>query len=341
MALRRNTTLRKLDISNNNLSYDGAVDISECLTVHCTLVELNISSCNIICKGAVAIFKSMHSNTSIQVLSVLNNHLSTSAITIREFLKVNKSLLHLDISANNITCEGTKTIIEGLKTNKTLTELHMSSNHIANKGAKAIAIALDFNTVLLKLDISDNKITDEGVTAIGNNLKTNPTLLEFDISMNNITDEGAKVFAEIIQMNKTLQSLVISFNSNNGKFASYTVSDRVYKSFEQPRLSEGEIRIVEAMLVNTSLLSLKVCFCFSYTTFAFNLALVDAMYHNNTLTRLTLSLHDSDLLRMKRNAILDINKKRKELGLNCLHMIAGCPHQRDFTEDIDIHNFLI
>ena len=328
-ALQINATLRRLIISNNNLSYDGAVAIGECLSA---LVELNISSCNTTCEGATIILKAMHANKTLRILNISNNRLSNPTVVfyIGDFLTVNTTLVHLDISANNITYEGTKVIAKGLMVNRTLKELNLSSANIKNEGVKAIEEVAQLNTTVLRLKISDNKITDGGLAAISNYLKIHPTLVELDMSENNITDEGAKVFAEIIQMNKTLQSLSISFDSNNGKYTSYTIDICVYTSIEPLVLSEGEIRIVEAVLVNTSLYSLNIFFCSSGNRLGFNLALIDAMFHNNTLTRLILPLDGSDCCRMERNATPDINKRRKEFGLNCLHIIGAC--NEDFTD---------
>ena len=337
-ALQINTTLRKLNISNNNLSYDGAVAISDCLTVHCSLVELNISSCNITHEGATTILEALHACKNLKTLNVSNNRLSNAVVarSIGDFLRVNTTLVNLDVSANNITFEGTKMIGDGLKVHRILTELNISSANIKDEGVvKVIEEAIRLNSFILKLNISDNEITDRGLAAISNYLKTHPTLVELDISKNNITDEGAKVFAEIIQVNRTLLSLSISFNSHD-RGELYTFNNGVYKGlFDQSMLTKGDIRIVEAVSENTNLQSLNVYFCKTITRCTFNLALIDAMYHNDTLTRLILpSMLRSDFFRMGRNAIIDINKRREKLGLNCLH-VCDSKHFYEYDNLID------
>ena len=177
--------LQRLDLSNNNLSDDGAVTISDGLKNNNTLLELNISHNNITNKG-------------------IKN--------ITESIQVNTTLKKLDLSHNVISDDGTVTISDGLKNNNTLLELNISHNNITNKAIKYITESIQVNTTLKKLNLSHNILSDDGATLISSYLKSNNSLLELNISHNGITDEGTKEIAEAIKINSTLQNIDISRN---------------------------------------------------------------------------------------------------------------------------------
>ena len=234
--------LQKLDLSNNTLSDDGAVTISDGLKYNNTLVELNISHNNITNKGIVNISEAIQVNTTLKKLDISNNILSDDGATaisdglkcnislqelnmswnkitsegakmIGEAIKVNKILKKLDINWNSISDDGAAAISDGLKCNISLQELKMLYNKITSEGAKMIGEAIKVNTTLQKLNIADNSISDDGAAAISDGLKCNISLQELNMSSNKITSEGAKMIGEAIKVNKTLQKLNIYGNS--------------------------------------------------------------------------------------------------------------------------------
>ena len=239
-AMQINKTLRRLNISHNKLSDDGAMAFSECLRTNTTLLEFDMQNINITWKGTNTIAEALKVNNALQKLSISHNNITEyGAIAFSEYLKTNTTLIELDISFNYIACKGVSSIAEAvrgnktllklnishnlilddgaiafsecLKTNTTLIELNISYNGITCKGASAIAEVLKVNSALQKLNIS-NKISDYGAIAFSECLKTNSTLIELDLSRNNITCKGASSFAEAIRENKTLLKLNISRN---------------------------------------------------------------------------------------------------------------------------------
>ena len=106
-------------------------------------------------------------------------------------LKINTTLIKLNLNNNNICHIGAQSIGEALMTNNALQILYLSYNNITDTGVESIAEALMTNNVLKSLFLENNNITDTGVESIINALKTNNVLnylsLE-DTTNNNLSD---------------------------------------------------------------------------------------------------------------------------------------------------------
>ena len=174
----------KLNISKNNISSDGVVTISECLTNNKSLQELNLSHNIIAADGA---------------------NMIAGAIT------MNKTLEEIDISHNNVSGDGIIAISNCIIKNTTLKVLNISHNAIDKERATALAEAISINKTLARIDISHCGIPDEGTLAIGEAVKNNNGLKCLNMSYNEIKIDGAKMVAKAIQVNKTLLKLDISY----------------------------------------------------------------------------------------------------------------------------------
>ena len=190
------STVRVLDISFNNMSYHGALAISRCLKYFTCLEEL---SCINSPQGAIAIASALSDSSSKDI------HLTKTPF----------NLLKLDISYNNIGCEGCKAISGALIHCIHLEELNISGNHIGEDGACVLASDFcHYAQCLLKFDISCNSIRSDGANAIADALKHCTHLEELNISGNFIGDDGACVLARsFCHYAQCLLRLNISYNS--------------------------------------------------------------------------------------------------------------------------------
>ena len=99
-----------------------------------------------------------------------------TAQALTTMLQVNKTLTHLDLSANwKFSDLGAFCVCQGLKHNTTLVYLNLRYTGITDKGAEYIAQAIESNCYLQNLDISYNQISDRGFACIAMS-KTNTTL---------------------------------------------------------------------------------------------------------------------------------------------------------------------
>ena len=236
-ALHGNKSLQKLDISNNNISDDGAIAIGKILNNYkdssvvnedsiqnSTLQKLNMSHNNISSNGIVALCDCLKSNVTLQELTISWNDCKNPIFLDGKSKICNMSNLHcrdvgatlvsaflfkkvetriLDISHNAISDYGAVAISEYLTNNNTLQQLDMSHNQVSDFGAINISKALRINSALKVLVISHNMVSDDGTIAIGNILR------------NNYKDSSV-VNEDSIQ-NSTLQKLNMSHNNISNK----------------------------------------------------------------------------------------------------------------------------
>ncbi|CAF1115778.1 unnamed protein product [Didymodactylos carnosus] len=155
------------DLSDKDLSAEGARAVANALKINKTLTELYISNSNISNEGVASIAGALKISNTLTRLNIAdNNILNEGATAIAHALTINKTLTRLSISKNNISNEGATSIADALKINKTWTDLYISDNNISNEGAASIVDTLKINKTLTDLDISNNNILDEGKRAI-------------------------------------------------------------------------------------------------------------------------------------------------------------------------------
>ena len=266
LALRVNTSLTTLDLSENSIGDKGASSLSEALRVNTSLTSLHLSENSIGDEGASSLSEALTVNTSLTSLHLSENSIGgEGASSLSEALRVNTSLTSLDLFYNSIGDEGASSLSEVLRVNTSLTSLHLSENSIGGEGASSLSEALRVNTSLTSLHLSENSIGGEGASSLSEALRVNTSLTSLDLSRNSIGDKGASSLSEALRVNTSLTSLRLCENSIGGEGAS-SLSDalRVNTSLTFLDLSknfigvEGTSSVSEALRVNTSLTSLNL-----------------------------------------------------------------------------------
>ena len=388
--------LQNLDLSNNNLSDDGAITISDGLKYNNTLLELNISQNNITNEGTKNITKAIQVNTTLRKLDISNNILSDDGATaIGNCLKCNSCLLELYISHIGITNKGTKEIADAIQINSTIQNIDISKNYISIEGLVYFMEAVKNNCTLQVVNITHNNVTRSGFTSIkqcienlqhpiqiyaswneiswskknkhhvliskistsyspdniedyvwsfkdrdhllimflSECLKKDNTLQELNLSQDfwtseNITSDEAKMIGEAIKVNKTLQKLDINNNSISDDGAA-AISDGLKCNISLQELymsnnmitSEGAKMIGEAIKVNTTLHTLNLRQYNINDRLSFNMTVLTAVSHNNTLMELTLPIvfgQYGDDKRLVSSEVEKINKERTRQGISTL-----------------------
>ena len=194
--LSENSTVRMLDLSYNDITYEGV---------------------NILAKG-------LCKNSTLETLILENDvafkNESPSKFTgMAEMLAINDKLERLVLDHNPLGSAGVTWIAEALELNKGVKRLHLNSTECGDEGAAALAKMLCVNKTLECLYLcynSPQSIGDDGATALGDVLKEhNASLRELHLYGNtNITDKGLKKLTETVQKNKAL-TLYINFPEQN------------------------------------------------------------------------------------------------------------------------------
>ncbi|XP_073670421.1 ribonuclease inhibitor-like isoform X2 [Paramisgurnus dabryanus] len=255
-ALRSNTHLRDLDLSENyNLSDSAVKLLSDGLkNPNCKLEKLRLWGCGVTDEGCAALASALRSNTHLRDLDLSENRqlrdsgvkrlcdvlknpnckletlgLSDCDVTDEGFAALasalisNSHLRHLDLSENKqIRGSGVKLISDGLKnSNCKLEKLKLYQCDVTDEGCAALASALRSNSHLRDLDLSNNDLRDSGVKRLSDGLKNpNCKLEKLRLYRCDVTDEGCAALASALKSNPShLRELNLSNNklSDSGK----------------------------------------------------------------------------------------------------------------------------
>ena len=303
-AVKNNCTLQVVNITHNNVTRSGFTSIKQCIENLKHSIQIIVSWNEI--RGGKLVTKISTSCVPDDIKEDVwsfgeydGDHL---VMCLSECLKEDDEVQKVDLYNhygfyNMITSEGAIKIAEAIKVNKTLQELDISYNCISDNGAAAISDSLKTNNSLQILNISYNQITSKGAIKIAEAIKMNKALRQLDISSNNISDDGTAAISDALKGNNSLQILKMSWNKIT---------------------SEGVKLIAEAIKVNNTLHTLDLYQYNVNDAVSFNMSMLTAVYHNNTLTKLTLPLVYGDDERLVSSKVEKINKERTRQGISTL-----------------------
>ncbi|KAA0721551.1 NACHT, LRR and PYD domains-containing protein 4E NALP-epsilon [Triplophysa tibetana] len=188
-CLQSSSSLRELDLSNNDLKDSGVKLISDALNTHNSkLQKLRLSGCNLSAKCCVNLSSCLQSSSSLRELDLSNNDLKDSGVKlISDALNTHNSQLHtLRLSLCHVTEECCVSLSSCLQSSSSLRELDLSNNDLKDSGVKLISDALNtHNSKLHTLRLSGCMVTDEGCCSLASALSSQSShLRELDLSYN-------------------------------------------------------------------------------------------------------------------------------------------------------------
>ena len=174
-ALERNSTLTELLLVRSGLGPKGGINLAAGLSVNSSLKSVDLVGNDIMADGGQAIGEALKTNKTLQELNLRWNRIGCGGdrgiLSLANSLRDNIGLSKLDMSVNELYCEGALAFGKALGSNLTLVDLCLERNEIGLSGALALAEALKLNTNLERLVLSGNPmIGDEGAAAIGRSL---------------------------------------------------------------------------------------------------------------------------------------------------------------------------
>ncbi len=217
-ALANNTTIRKLNMSLNDIkaatskgNEEATNALRDALERNSTLTELLLVRSGLGPKGGINLAAGLFINSSLKIVDLVGNDImADGGQAIGEALKTNKTLQELNLRWNRIGCGGDRGILSmanSLRDNVGLRKLDMSVNELYCEGAIAFGKALGFNQSLVDLSLERNEIGLSGALALAEALKLNTNLERLVLSGNPmIGDDGAAAIGRSLSEHKVGKS---------------------------------------------------------------------------------------------------------------------------------------
>ena len=163
-----------LDLGNNNLGSAGLSHLLKGILRNTNLVSLDLGSNDLMTEASSTLFKSLKSHPSIAILNLANhdrlhrNRIGVQAChDLRDLLKCNRILSHLNIADCRIGNDGLTEIAPALSRHCTLAILNLENNDLeGTPAANTLNNYLNCNQNILDLKLAGNKIGDTAMNKL-------------------------------------------------------------------------------------------------------------------------------------------------------------------------------
>ncbi|MGC6403933.1 MAG: hypothetical protein ACON5A_01640 [Candidatus Comchoanobacterales bacterium] len=281
-ALNKNKTLTSLDLSNNSMVDDDVKKLAEALNKNKALTKINLSGNNIGNTGVKYLKESLAVNNTLEDINLGQNSIDISSIAelcngsmlkvlrlpfselknegvrqLADALSGNKTLIELDLVANNITYDGVKALAERLPNMEQLTSVILDINEVSAKGAMEL---IQLNK-LTKLSVRNASIGLDGMQDLAKVLNEDETLLDLKLGVNSMGVEAATILVDALKDNKVLKKLYLDANKLGEEWAKMLA-----ERFNQPNqwqldelilannnIKKGAVALANALEDNTTL----------------------------------------------------------------------------------------
>ncbi|KAF0974317.1 hypothetical protein FDP41_006927 [Naegleria fowleri] len=217
--LRQLKRLKNLDLSDNILGDDGAVELAQTLTIAADIRSIGLFNCMIGNKGLQTLYESLKWKKNLTILNLGKNEFNGQNMAeFGKFLSGNLSIAELDLSYNtNIDQKGIEVLLKSLENNKRVQKLNLAGMPLGTKGGLKVAALLEVNHNIKELVLYDAKLTPEVFLKIGRACRTNLSLEILDLSRNNLGKGADKntvreTLLFLAQPNSGLRELILREN---------------------------------------------------------------------------------------------------------------------------------
>ncbi|KAM9352410.1 LOW QUALITY PROTEIN: NACHT, LRR and PYD domains-containing protein 3-like [Symphorus nematophorus] len=201
----QSSTLRELDLSNNNLQDSGVNILSAGLeSPHCTLQILRLSGCLITQEGCASLASALSSNPChLRELDLSYNHPGSGVKLLSAGLKnPHWRLETLRFNFCGLSERHCEVIASALKSNPShLTELNLCGNELQDSGVKLLSAGLESPHCRLEtLGLMNCSLSKISCASLASALKSNPShLTELDLWGNNLKASDVKLLCDLVE----------------------------------------------------------------------------------------------------------------------------------------------
>ena len=184
-SLTTHNSLEVLDLGGMMATELGVEDcqaLSELLSSSTSLKKLDISDNDLPPEAVELIISGLHHNTTLEMLNMSDSYFSLkNTISLASVLRTNHPLVDLNLSNCKIDSDGACQFSSALGTNNKLQMLNMEGNPIGIKGTTAFAEMLLTNKSLKELNLvgnstQDNSICEDSIRKLIDSLTHNTTV---------------------------------------------------------------------------------------------------------------------------------------------------------------------
>ncbi|ELU04322.1 hypothetical protein CAPTEDRAFT_223898 [Capitella teleta] len=239
----------------------------------------------------------------------------------------NVCIKRIDLTGNNMRCQGASYIAEMLMANNCITSLTLAQNSIGTRGLRELRNVLVDNVIIKKLSLSGNRFSDLDARLIADIISHNTCIETLDLSHNNFCEIGGVEIGEALPHNQSVTSLDLSWNHLRRKGV-VTLTDGIKGNQKLCHLNlawnglslEGCLGMGSVLETNESLLSLDVSN--NRINKDFLLSLLKGLRKNTTLCRLMIGLNPlpSECAMM----FLEVVKQCPDSALNSIDLTGLC-----------------
>ncbi|XP_066933574.1 leucine-rich repeat-containing protein 34-like [Clytia hemisphaerica] len=213
-GIQMNETLTCLKMDGNKFGRVGGLAIAGALQVNTTLEELDITNTEQDTQSLIALATVLKSNCHLKKLVIgrplLHSKQEDTTIHFARLLEVNRSIKEIHLRNHGMVNFGVEQIVNHVMDNMTLLHLDVSCNQLSRDGMESLAKYLKSNPPLRILNVGYNRAEDDGAIVLSNALSRGNINLETLVIRNNsLTGKGLCALAKSLTLNTTLTQLYV------------------------------------------------------------------------------------------------------------------------------------
>lgn len=207
LALLSNTTVTRLDLSNNQITARGVEFLADLLQTNTTIQHVNLAGNRVNDDGARMLTKCLETNNTVNIVELEENPITEHCLAeVYYLLRINSGPLRLK-----------QVMVAIASDDATLQKLEFCSTGVDDRpfddeAVHVLCSLLVDNRQIKEIDLRNNDITDIGASLLGDLLRANFSIESLYLDDNCIGVEGAEDLYHALKANHTLSKLT-TFNN--------------------------------------------------------------------------------------------------------------------------------